>query len=151
VARLEWAICTSLHAEEHDSCAIEALSRLGSTVGDARLILQPTLQLIPARWPVIDIWNAHQSDVVKLPDAIARRPTCIQVTRIADRIRLSSLSVGRCAFRRGLARGLSLSAAIDLAMSRDWSFSPGPEVASLFGENLVTDVVQHKEKHHDDF
>src|SRR5262245_46106327 len=29
VARLEWAICTSLHAEEHDPCGIETLSRLG--------------------------------------------------------------------------------------------------------------------------
>ena len=141
VARLEWAICTSLHAEERDSCSIERLSRLGSAVGDARLLLQPTLQLIPARWPTIDIWNAHQGSVVELPGGIIRRPTYAQVTRIADRIRLASLSTGRCAFRRSLARGLSLKAAIRLAVSRDRSFAPGAELASLFGENLVTDVV----------
>jgi Putative DNA-binding domain len=141
VARLEWAICTSLHAEERDSCSIEMLSRLGSGVGDARLVFQPTLQLIPSRWPIIDIWNAHQRKTVELPDAIARRSTYAQVTRMGDRIRLSSLSAGRCAFRRGLARGLSLDAALRLAMARDRPFAPGPEVASLFGERIVTDVV----------
>jgi len=144
VARLEWAICTSLHAEEHDSCSVEALSRLGGAVGDARLVLQPTVQLIPSRWPTIDIWNAHQKKTVDLPDVIIRRATYVQVARLGDRIRLSSLSAGRCAFRRGLARGLSLVAAIDLAMSRDRSFAPGTEVASLFGENLVTEVVPAK-------
>ncbi len=141
LARLEWAICTSLHAEECDSCSIEMLSRLGGGVGDARLVFQPTLQLIPSRWPIIDIWNAHQRSPVELPGAITRRPTHVQVTRSADRIRLSSLSKGRCAFRRGLARGLPLNAAIRLAVSRDRSFAPGIELASLFGEKIVTDVV----------
>jgi Putative DNA-binding domain len=141
IARLEWAIGTSLHAEERDSCSIETLSHLGGEVGDARLILQPTLQLIPARWPIIDIWNAHQRGLVELPDVIVRRATYVQVTRIADRIRLSPLSAGRGAFRRRLARGLSLNAAIHLAVSRDRSFTPGAELASLFSENIVTDVV----------
>jgi Putative DNA-binding domain len=141
VARLEWAICISLHAEHRDSCSIEMLSRLGGAVGDARLILQPALQLIPARWPIIDIWKAHQRSAVELPGGITRQPTYVQVTRTADRIRLSPLSAGRCTFRRGLARGLSLNAAIRLATSRDRSFAPGVELASLFGENIVTDVV----------
>jgi hypothetical protein len=141
VARLEWAICTSLHAEEQDSCSIEALSRLGGAVGKARLVLQPTVQLIPSRWPVIDIWSAHQRKIIELSDVIVRRATYTQVTRMGERIRLSSLAAGRCAFRRGLARGLSLNAAIRLAMVRDRLFAPEPELASLFGEEIVTDVV----------
>jgi len=141
VARLEWAICTALHGEEQDSCSIEALSRLGNAVGNARLVLQPTVQLVPSRWPIIDIWNAHQNRIVELPDVIARRSTYAQVTRMGDRIRLSNLSAGRCAFRRGLARKLSLDAAFHLAMSRDALFAPGPELASLFGEGIVTNVV----------
>src|SRR6185503_7081632 len=108
---------TVLHAEEQGSCSIAALSCLGSAVGGARLVLQPAVQLIPSRWPVVDIWNAHQRSIIEWPDAIARRSSYTQATRIGDRIRLSSLSAGRYAFRRGLARGLSLDAAFHLAMS----------------------------------
>jgi hypothetical protein len=140
VARFEWAICMSLHAEERASCSIEALSRLGSEAGAAQLRFQPTLQLIPARWPVLDIWSAHQKNTAELPTSIVRGPNYVQITRSADRIRLISLGAGRFAFRRGLARGLSLQAAVHLAVSRDPLLAFSTELASLFAENIVTDV-----------
>lgn len=145
VARLEWAIFMSLHTEERTSCSIEALSRLGSEAGAARLRFQPTLQLIPARWPVLEIWTAHQKDRVQLPTSIVRSANYVQITRSADRIRLASLLPGRFAFRRGLAKGFSLHAAVQLAVSRDPLFAPTTELASLFTENIVTDILPTRE------
>lgn len=141
VARLEWAIALSLQAEEVVSCSIAALSRLGNDAGAARLRLQRSLQLIPARWPVVEIWSAHQKEPIELPCGIARRASHVEVTRHAHRICLTALPLGRFAFRRGLAKGLPLDAAVDRAMSRDPRFEPAIELAALFGENIVTDVI----------
>ena len=122
------------------TCSIEMLSRLGSGVGDARLVFQPTLQLIPSRWPIIDIWNAHQRKPWSCPTpSLAGRPTLR--SRVWAIVSACRLFPPAGALRRGLARGLSLDAALRLAMARDRLFAPGPEVASLFGERIVTDVV----------
>jgi hypothetical protein len=145
VARLEWAICISLNAQEGVSCSIEALSCLGMEAGAARLCFQPTLQLIPARWPVIGIWAGHQNEGVELPSSIVRKATYAQITRFADRMRLTSLGAGRFAFRRGLNRGFSLHAAVQLAVSRDPLFAPTTELAALFTENIVTDILPARE------
>jgi hypothetical protein len=141
VARLEWAVCMALQAEEVVSCSIAALSRLGDDAGAARLRLQGSLQLIAARWPVIAIWTAHQKEPIELPGAIVRQASHVAVTRHGHRIRLTSLPIGRYLFRRGLAKGLPLDAAVRRAMARDPLFEPAGELAALFGENLVTDII----------
>jgi hypothetical protein len=141
VARLEWAICTALQTEELASCSIAALAGLGSEAAAARLQLQPSLRLIPTRWPVVDIWTGHQKEPVELPAGIARRASHVEITRRAQRIRLTSLPVGRFVFRRGLVRGLPLHAAIERAVSRDALFAPATELAALFSENIVTNVI----------
>jgi hypothetical protein len=141
VARLEWAICQSLQAEQLNPCSPERLSGLGGEAGAARLILQPALQLVPARWPVMEIWMAHQSDPVEISDSIVRQASHVQVMRHDDRVRLTPLQAGRFAFRRRLARGLCLQAALEWAVSRDPAFSPAHELASLFAENIVTKII----------
>jgi hypothetical protein len=145
VARLEWSISTSLHRQELQPCLADALTGLGSEASAARLILQPTSDFIPTRWPAFDIWTAHQSETVELPSTITRKTSYVQVIRRDSRVLLTSLPAGRFAFRRGLARGSTLLAAVQRAISRDPLFAPATELALLFSESLVTRVLTNRE------
>ncbi len=79
MARLEQAIRTSYHAADADPVPAGALAALPeATLLMSRLILAPSLQLVPSRWPIYAIWRANMEDgpmpVAVGQDVVVLRP-----------------------------------------------------------------------------
>ena len=79
VARLEQAVRTSYHAADAQPVPADALSALPeATLLASRLILAPSLHLVPSRWPICAIWRANMEDgpspVAVGEDVVVLRP-----------------------------------------------------------------------------
>lgn len=65
VARLEWLRVEAWHAADADALPSAALSALLCNVEQlpaARFTLHPALRILRSSYPVVSIWDAHQSD-----------------------------------------------------------------------------------------
>ena len=79
MARLEQAIRTSYHAADAAPVSSDALAALPEAqLLASRLILAPSVQLIPSRWPICAIWRANMeggpAPVAVGEDVIVLRP-----------------------------------------------------------------------------
>ena len=95
---------------------------------------------IPAPAPMDTLMGFYLS--AKAPErwVLADEPVWLEVRGNRGDVRFERLAPGDFAFRRSLARGLSLEAAADAAASVDSSFQPGPALSALLSAGLVVGV-----------
>jgi hypothetical protein len=61
VARLEAARTRAFHAADAEPIGFATFAGLApETIGAARLVLHPSLQVLWSRWPIVSLWQAHQ-------------------------------------------------------------------------------------------
>lgn len=138
VARLEWAMQRALHAPDAISLPIRAMQGVAPDLAASlTLTFDPSVSLLPSRYPVDRIWHANQADepepaVVNLADGGAR----LEIRRCGDDVVFRALEPAVFAFRRALARGADLAAATAEALAADPAFDLGPALARLFDDGL---------------
>ncbi len=139
VARLEAARTRTYHAADArpltpaDFADIDA-----SAVGDLRLALHPSLEVLRSRHPVVTIWsmNAGETELAPLEhdspeDALILRPQLDVVVR--------QLPPGGAAFIEALLEGRTLADAAEHAAATEPRFDLAGNLAGLIGAGAVTD------------
>jgi len=112
VARLEIALRNSYHAADCTPLPAETLSAIPpDRLLSARLRLAPALQVLPSRWPVFGIWQAHAAGA----PAPAMEPQDVVVLRPAFDPAPVLLPPGGAAFIGALIAGQTVAAAMDAA------------------------------------
>jgi hypothetical protein len=140
LASLEWAVHAALTAPEERALPPTILAEMGRS--SVRLALQPSLQLVLSRWPLLPlIQGAHPEGV-----PLARRTTYTAVVRAGDNIRFIDLSPARYVFWRMVNRGAELDYAAARALARDPMFDLVHEIFTLFRANLVI-AADHSHAH----
>ena len=131
IASLEWAVHSALTAPEERALpptVLEAGER-----SSLRLALQPSLQLVLSRWPLLPLLDGTHPESMPL----ARRTTYTAVMRAGDHIRFIDLNSARYVFWRMISCGTALDYAAARAFARDPMFDLVHEILALFRANLV--------------
>ena len=128
VARLEYARGRAFHAADADPLGPDAL-----TVPDLeslRLVLHPSVALFTARFPAVQIWQAHQANATALPRT--QGPDCALIARQPDfTVILERLDQGTFAVLSALRDGETLGQAASKA-------DPTPALTLLLRHGLIT-------------
>lgn len=118
----------------------ELLAIAGSDLPTCGLVLEPATHYLHAPAPIDTLMGLYLSDDAPELWALADEPVWLEVRGNRGDVRFERLAPGDFAFRRNLARGLSLEAAADTAASLDPSFQPGPALSALLSTGLVVAV-----------
>lgn len=137
VARLEWAMQRALHAPDTSPLPIRAIQGVAPALAASlTLTIEPSVTLLPSRYPIDRIWHANQAGqtetVVNLADGGAR----LEIRRAGADVVFSQLDPAIFAFRHALAHGADLAAATAEGLAADPSFDLGPALVTLFGDGL---------------
>jgi hypothetical protein len=143
VARLEWAMNVSLHAE--DATPIPSAALVAGSAGDVSrlgLRLDPAAAWVRSDWPIDRIWLANQPDAdpetsVDLSAGAVR----LEVRRRDDAVTPRRLDAAMFGFRSALGRGATLETAARLALAEDPAFDLTGALRALLDEALVVDVT----------
>ena len=138
VARLEWAMNAALHAPDAAPLTADLLrAQPPGTLERVELALHPSVTLLESPWPVDAVWRANQSDGDGVADLDAGGVR-LCVWRLGDEVVFRALPPAAFAFRRAVARGGRLAAAVAAALDAD----PGADLAVVVREALDEAVLQ---------
>jgi hypothetical protein len=139
VARLEWAMNVTLHAEEAPPIPGAALAAVtADDVGHLALRVDPAVAWLRSDWPVDRIWLANQpgadpETTVDLSTGAVR----LEVRRLDDAVALRRLDAAPFGFRSALGQGAMLEAAVNVALAEDPAFDLAAALRALLDEALV--------------
>lgn len=138
VARLEWAIAEALDCASQRPRGFDLLD--GRDADNLPgLTLQPSLRLLLSRTPALSVWTAHQGDAE--PSLLGLEGAeRIALWRNGDSVRLVKLDAPAFALRHALLRGRTLEDAAHKGFLRKPAFDLVADLASLFGDGLVTGI-----------
>lgn len=138
MAALEWMISDSLLETENPAISLAFAAEVIARGEPLCLSLQPNLRFVLSRWPIIDVWLAHQQEHVIIQAPLCPRASRIAITTRSGDIQCLELDAARFAFWHSLAKGKSLEAAATQAILRDRLFDLVRETALLFRGGHVT-------------
>src|SRR5262245_42280701 len=119
VARFEWALNIAASVREAAPLPLQALAKVpASKAAYLTLHLQPSLSYVVSPWPIDAIWQANQENEVPSVD-LASGGAGLEIRRTRDAIAWLRLDPATFAFRRALADGLVLAAAMRSATVQD--------------------------------
>jgi hypothetical protein len=113
LARLERARVRAFHAADAPSLAADDIAtRLAepARLPTARLVLQPSLQVVDSAFAIVSLWAAHQG-AAQPHDVVATQPEAALVLRIDDEVAVLRIPAAAAAFCRRLQQGLPLGEA----------------------------------------
>lgn len=147
VARLEWAMHATLHAEEIPPVGGEALATIApGDVGRLVLRLDPGAAWLRSPWPVDRIWRANQPDADQAAtvdlDAGGVR---LEIRRRQDVVGFRSLGAAEFAFRAALAAGVPLEDAAERALAEDGALDVAAALRGVLDEALLVGVAVARE------
>jgi len=137
VASLEMARGRAYHAADARPLAAADFAALSAErLSETKVWLHPSVSVLPSRFPVVSIWEAHQGafdpaplDSWEAEDALVSRPF--------NEVEVSRLPLGVAAFLRELAAGATIGAAVDTGGRSVDRFDPTAAFAVLIGANLA--------------
>lgn len=117
----------------------EAAQALGDALPSCGLVLQPATWYGCAERPIDTLMTRYLSEQDEDGELPEDEAVWIEARGDRGRVWFRRLAPGEFAFRQGLQRGLSLEAAAATAAVHP-DFQPGPALAALFHDGLVTGV-----------
>jgi hypothetical protein len=139
VARLEWAMNVSLHAEDVPPIAPAALGAVPpEDVGRLVVRTDPSTAWFRSLWPVDRIWLANQPG--SEPEAqvdLAEGAAFLEIRRREDVVTVRRLERPEFAFRSELGAGTTLETAADAALREDPGFDLTEALRTLLAEGLL--------------
>lgn len=141
VARLEAARTRAYHAADVQPLAAAAFSEIDpQAVGNLRLTLHPSLQVLRSVHPVVTIWAMNSGELELGPvdpdaaeDALVLRPALAVAVR--------ALPPGGAAFLLALSGGATLADAAANAVTDDARFDLTANLAGLVDSGAITDFM----------
>ncbi len=138
VARLEWAWTRAYHAADAPPVGIGTLAAFPpEQAADARLVLPPSLRTLVSAWPVVSIWQAHQSEGTGT--AIAERGEAALIFRPGLDVEVRGVDESTCAFLTALSDGLTLGE-IAGQFQDGYDFDLARHIGAVFELGAVVDI-----------
>ena len=133
LARLERARTAAYHAADAEPLAISALAALPEdALGGMRLRLHPSLRLVRSAFPIVAIWQAHQTDdTAAALAALTDAGECALVVRPRLTVEVRRVTAPVFDFVSALHDGATLGAAL-VALAESPSVDPSNALAELF-------------------
>lgn len=152
IARLEWALLQAYGAADAADFDLAALAGVPAKAqSELRLQVWPGAALITSRWPLVDIWQAHQLPIDERDAALAdidlslsEAPRYALVARSESSVFAASINAGEAAFLRALQAAQSMAEAIASALTADVSFNPGTTLQRLIALHTLTGFQENK-------
>lgn len=144
LARLEMLFIASLHSAD---ASPPPLTDVTPQTDPARIYARfhPSVRLLRSPWAVLSLWMAYQqqrsSEEVDL-----WRPEHMLLFRLADNVRIVSLSDAEWQFVTALQTGKSLGQAFEQARSADMAFDPQQILVDLKRNNIILSLSCGKEE-----
>jgi hypothetical protein len=143
VARLELAWNFSYNAADRDPLPASALSVFApEQLEELRLVPHPSLRFIASSFPVMAIWQAHQTEGG--PDGpidLGAGGDMLLVYRPRAETLIRKVGAGAFAFVMALATGQTLAGACNSALAGDPDFNVSGELASLLAAELFVEAI----------
>lgn len=143
MARLELAWNFAYNAADREPLPASALSVFTpEQLEELRLLPHPSLRFVASSFPVMAIWQAHQSEdgPEEAIDLEAGGDMLLVYRPHADTL-IRKVGAGAFAFVMALAAGQSLAAAINSALVGDPVFNIGEELAPLLAAELFVEAL----------
>lgn len=137
VATLEWAVHRAYYAADAQPLPRERLATLTpAALLTQRFTLQPACVWLTSKFPIVTLWQAHQSgSVVALPDDMHHEETALVVRpRWQPEVRLSSLA--ETAVLAELRGGATIGTAIAAGIATDPSFDSAAALVRWLEEGI---------------
>jgi len=141
VARLEAARTRAYHAADARPAGADRFAALDSqTVGNIRIAMHPSAEIVRSQFPIVTIWAMHSGDQALAPiedwraeDALVARPHLDVDVR--------ALPPGGAAFLLALRAGHALGGAAAAALADHPDFDLACNLAGLIGSGLALDII----------
>jgi hypothetical protein len=139
VARLEWALHCAAHAPEARTLALADLQQVPAVLAP-RLTFRPapSYTYLASPWPVDRIWRVNRAEVDDESVALDAGGLQVEIRRQGGEVEMRRLPPGDFAFRRTLASGRLLAAAIEAALVEDETFAVGSALAGLIEDGALS-------------
>ena len=137
-AELEWHLSRLSLAVEAPALTIDHLSSIdASTLGDAKVALQPGVHYLHADWAIDELISLYLSD--SAPDQFSLQPgdVWLELRGVRGELRMNRLSHADFAFRAALASGGSITDAAVSALEIETAFDAGRALLDAVGDRLV--------------
>ena len=140
VARLEWFTTFALNAKDMAPIPIQSMAQIpAEELPGTRLIMHPSLGLIPSSWPILSIWQDCQSgsqrDTANPVDM--QSPESLMIVRPNHEVNTWLLSPGELIFMQQLFNAETLEMAANSAVSLDPEFDLSSQLGDLFQRGAV--------------
>ncbi len=155
VARLEWAMNVSYHAENIPPINAQDLSQIPEDIfGSACLILHPSYQTATSEYPVFDIWQYNQPDGETV-EINFNTGSNILIIRPDERVNIHSVNIEFIKFLRLLESGKNIEQACALTEAIAPEFDCVRAVVELlsigiFSEFQLNDRIIPQNKYHNE-
>ncbi len=142
MARLEFAWTIAYNAADREPLAAQELARFGpEELEDLKLATHPSLRFVASDWPVMAIWQAHQSEGgPDQPIDLDAGGDRLLVYRPRHDTLIRKVGGGCFAFVMALSAGQNLAAACASALAGDPDFDISGELASLLAAELFVEA-----------
>jgi hypothetical protein len=143
VARLELAWNFAYNAPDHDPLPPQALTAFApDALETLRLVPHPSLRFVASNWPVMAIWQAHQSEGG--PDGaidLESGGDMLLVYRPRQETLIRKVGAGAFAFVMALSARQTLAAAFTSALAGDPDFNVSAELSALLAADLFAEAI----------
>lgn len=142
IAAIEWARNTAFYGADAPQLTIEALSEYPEeALPSLTFQLHPTLSLIRSKWPIVSIWQAHQTDAPNMQTILQdNEGECALIIRCGLSLNIHAISGPTDQFIRAHQNHSTFSEAVSAAMEQDSNFSISEALAGLFKVGAVTAI-----------
>jgi hypothetical protein len=143
VARLELAWNFAYNAPDRDPLPPQALAAFAPEQLETLLLTpHPSLRFVASRWPVMAIWQAHQSEGgLDRPIDLEAGGDMLLVYRPRQDTLIRKVGAGTFAFVMALAARQSLAAAYTSAVAGDPDFNVAGELSALLAADLFAEAI----------
>ncbi len=146
VARLEAARTRAYHAADAEPLSPQDFGALDpAQIGNLRVTLHPSLQIVRSRHPVVTIWAMNAGDMALGPVDENRAEDAL-VSRPGFDVLVRQLPPGGAAFLLALARGEALASAAGAALDEASDFDLAANLAGLIGSGATTSFTLSDQK-----
>lgn len=142
VARLEWMRNQAYYSQDAEILSIDHLSQFQEDeIPNLIFKFHPSLQLLQSEWPIVSIWQAHQTETPEnnLKDLPATGESALVLRPHLD-ITLRKLAPATYKFIDMLHRGANFAEAVEAGAKLDDDFDIPANLAGLFSTGAVISV-----------
>ncbi len=142
IARLEWAINQSYHAENLTSVDVRDLSEISEEkFKTLRFLLHPSCRILKSKHPVYDIWLFNQDDTDQIELDLDKTQNVL-VARPDDEIKLKLLSPELTCFLTSLENNSNIEKAYLETIELSSDFDPAQAMVELLSFGTFSNIIK---------